>query len=266
VNFGQSNFSYSLQGRLDKYTEINQNPISYFAGVEWKNILSKVDLRFNNSRNFRVPSFNEMYYLNYGNSDLKPEIANSTEFGVQYKPINSLQGSVNVFYNVIKDKIVSIPKNPLMWTAENFGLVEIPGINLSIGISPIMDNFEIYVDYTYQKPIEKSKKSVNFGKLLPYTSEEKIATSLKTKFNNFQFNSDFSYNSFVYTLPDNSINSVLPAFYDLNCEIAYSIHFKKSEISFSLQVQNILNKYNYSIINYPLPGRNFIINLIYKLK
>lgn len=266
INIGHSNLSYTISGRIDEYSKINQTPLSYLVGAEWRDILRNLDLRINNSRNFRVPSFNEMYYLNYGNVNLKPEVANSTEFGLEYTPVTYVEVSASIFYNLVKDKIVSIPKNPLMWTAENFGLVEIKGVNVSFRVKPVKDRIEFNFDYTFQSPKDISEKSINYGKILPYTSEEKLTASFKTKFRNFIFITDFYYNSFVYTLPDNSINSILPAFYDLNCEIGYNFQYKMSEISLSFQMKNILNRSNYSIINYPLPGRNFIINLIYKLK
>lgn len=266
IKIGQSILLYTISGRIDVYSKINQNPISYLVGAEWKNIIRNLDVRINNSRNFRVPSFNEMYYLNYGNANLKPEIANSTELVLDYTPISYMEGSAALFYNLVKDKIVSIPKNPIMWTAENFGLVEIKGFNVSFRVKPVKDKIELNFDYTFQSPKDISEKSINYGEILPYTSEEKLTASIITKVENFLFMTDFSYNSFVYTLPDNSINSILPAFYDLNFEIGYNFQYKISEISFSFQLKNVLNMSNYSIINYPLQGRNFIFNLIYKLK
>jgi vitamin B12 transporter len=78
--FGRS----TLQGNLryDHYSDFG-GKTSYLAGYGFE-ILQGLRATASYSRGFRAPSFNELYFPNFGNPNLKPETATAIEGGLQY--------------------------------------------------------------------------------------------------------------------------------------------------------------------------------------
>ena len=90
-------------------------------------------------RAYRVPMFNELYYVGYGNPDLKPEDAWLTDVGVDFHRQVSrtwnLKAKVDGFYNILSNKITSAPtaEDPNIWLPYNIGKVRAIGLDLVTG-------------------------------------------------------------------------------------------------------------------------------------
>ncbi len=78
--FGRS----SLQGnvRYDHYSDFG-GKASYLAGYGYQ-LLDSLRATASYSRGFRAPSFNELFFPNFGNPNLQPEEAKAIEGGLQY--------------------------------------------------------------------------------------------------------------------------------------------------------------------------------------
>jgi vitamin B12 transporter len=74
----------TLQGNLryDHYSDFG-GKTTYLAGYGFE-IVPGLRATASYSRGFRAPSFNELYFPNFGNPDLKPETATAIEGGLQY--------------------------------------------------------------------------------------------------------------------------------------------------------------------------------------
>ena len=85
---------------------------------------------------FRMPTFNDLYYVQLGNRNLRPEYTTQYNVGAAYHKafyswFAGLQASVDVYYNTVKDKIIATPtSNQLVWTMVNLGYVEIRGMDV----------------------------------------------------------------------------------------------------------------------------------------
>ena len=81
-----------------------------------------------------MPTFNDLYYQEVGNRSLKPEKTQQFDIGMTYNRYfakNKIHLSLigDLYYNLVKDKIVAIPsKNLFVWSMINYGKVEILGI------------------------------------------------------------------------------------------------------------------------------------------
>ena len=85
-------------------------------------------------RSCRLPSFNDLYYSQMGNSALIPESA--LQFGTDLR----LSGSsapwsyafrLSPYYNRVSDKIVAIPtSSQFRWTMLNIGIVDVTGLDV----------------------------------------------------------------------------------------------------------------------------------------
>jgi vitamin B12 transporter len=68
--------------RYDHYSDFG-GKTTYLAGYGFE-IVPGLRATASYSRGFRAPSFNELYFPNFGNPDLKPETATAIEGGLQY--------------------------------------------------------------------------------------------------------------------------------------------------------------------------------------
>ena len=109
-------------------------------------LLPNEDLRLNAfaKKIFRVATFNEMYYVEMISSNIKPEYATQYDLGLKYtkRPrysiVKNIDAQIDVYYNLVEDKIICTPKSPLFkWTTYNLGLVKIKGLDVSVGIAAL---------------------------------------------------------------------------------------------------------------------------------
>jgi outer membrane cobalamin receptor len=71
-------------------------------------------LRMLYKNTFRMPTFNELYYLRSGNRVLRPESANEYNMGVtwqvhQWGIVRDMTITADGYFNQVKDKIVAFP-------------------------------------------------------------------------------------------------------------------------------------------------------------
>lgn len=89
----------------------------------------------------RVPNFNELYYVGYGNPNLKAEDAFLSDIGVEWHRTFcgglGLGAKADAFFNVLKDKIGSAPtkEDPNVWLPYNIGKVFSSGLDASVDLS-----------------------------------------------------------------------------------------------------------------------------------
>ena len=86
-------------------------------------------------RIFRMPTFNDLYYTEIGNANLKPERTWQYDLGVAYGLqfgggfLKSLKFRADGYYNTVTDKIIAYPTGQqFRWTMLNLGKVRIGGV------------------------------------------------------------------------------------------------------------------------------------------
>ena len=129
---------------------------------------------------FRLPSFNDLYYQEVGNSKLKPENARQYNIGLTYSRnvctfLPYLSATVDAYYNKVTDKIIAYPtKNLAVWSMRNLGSVEIKGIDAtgSLSLQPwesIRINFS--GNYTYQRALDVTTPDASSNSLVNVTGK-----------------------------------------------------------------------------------------------
>ena len=73
-----------------------RNPFLYSFGLVYQP-LEMYSIKLNTSKNFRLPSFNDLYWEGSGNHELIPELSHQMELGQELK-INTLKFSLTGFY------------------------------------------------------------------------------------------------------------------------------------------------------------------------
>lgn len=128
---------------------------------------------------YRMPTFNDLYYTDMGNSALKPESATQYNVGFTYAVapktgfLSGFHTGVDAYYNLVKDKIVAYPKGQqFRWTMLNLGKVDIRGVDVQATATfrlPLEIGLMTKVQYTYQEAIDITNPSDNYYRdQIPY--------------------------------------------------------------------------------------------------
>ncbi|MDD3322244.1 MAG: TonB-dependent receptor [Paludibacter sp.] len=247
----------------------NQRRISPYISISVQP-LSDIDLRFRAfyKNIFRLPTFNDLYYLCVGNTNLKPEDANQFNVGFTYSVSSSgwlplFSVTTDLYHNNVKNKIVAIPnKNNAIWTTVNLGEVSIDGLDFT-GETTLYPwkkiGLVLGTSYTYQRAlnITDPNDSKTYKHQLPYTP--RISGSGKAALETPLLDVSYSvlWSGHRYAGFQNYSENRLPGYVDHNISFSREFNLKKLLLSTNLELLNLLNK-NYAIVRYfPMPGRSF---------
>lgn len=223
--------------------------------------LFPLNLKLRYSRNFRVPSFNELYYYNYGTADLLPEKSHSFDYAMSLNLSKYFAIELSTYYIDTKDQIISVPKNTISWSAMNLGKVETKGIEALLKFKLIDEIIDGSLAYTLQSVRDKSPNSLNYDKYVIYTPQEIINGTININIKPITLQINGEYSSHRFALPDNSYSSMLPNYFILNSAVFYRFNLFDKNCRMQLECKNILDKNYQVIINYPMPSRIFRIGL-----
>jgi outer membrane cobalamin receptor len=217
------------------------------------------------SYNYRFPTFNELYYLNYGNIDLEPEFAHSYNLSYNFEPWNFLNISTSGFMINTIDKIIAIPKSPVTWSVVNMGEVLSTGFELGAGGKfQYKGIWDYSLAYTYQNVTDETINSPSKGKQLVYTPQELISASLDYDNSKHWFGgTSIQYVSHRYYQADNTYESLMDSYYVTDIYVGYKIEkdYGKFELVFS--AQSPLGRDYQVIHNYPMPGDKIFLSVKY---
>lgn len=250
--------------RIDFFND-NSPAYSPYLGVILKDDISGLSIKSNFSGNFRMPSFNELYYLNYGTSGLNPEKSLSYNIGITYN-YKIFQIELSAFVTQTKDLILSVPRSPAVWSAQNIGKSEIKGLEIIASAKSDEIPININFNYTYQYAKDLTEGTPNFGKFLIYVPQEIANVNVSYNFLwGIVIAANFNYSSYRFSLQSNDIKSVLPEYFTLNLKIIKKIMSNFGNFRLYFASDNIFD-YDYSIIrNFPMPGRILRAGIIYDI-
>lgn len=239
-------------------------PYTYALGVKVKPI-TNFFLRANGSKNFRVPTYNDLFWPGQGNLDLIPETAKQFEVGVGYKN-NQFSIDIGAFYIFAKDKIVWTPNGdtnrPGIWVPINLNEVNNKGTEVALSFKETFNNhnFQLDINYSYVEATDtKTNKQVIF------VPKHLLNLNLGYSFKKFSFFFQKLFNGKVYTTESNSNDFVVPQYFVANTGIDYTIlNTKHKQLIFGLKINNVLNKAYVVQPRRPMPNRNFNFNINYK--
>ena len=225
-------------------------------------------------RTFRLPTFNELYFRNVGNQDLRPEIAYQSNLGYQWMPSfarRRLNISNNVFCNLVEDKIVAIPtKNLFIWSMQNVSNVLVYGSNVNATfIKRIKDDFRVTVNanYTWQNVIDITEGSYNYGHQIAYSPEHLGNADVTVKYKGLSAGMDNNLVSSRYALNQNVSQNYLEGYWTMGAHIAYNHKLKKGNvIGVQFNAKNIMDRSYAFIRSFVMPGRHYLIKLKYEIR
>lgn len=247
------NIDILFGARYDNFSDVGDNFSSTIA-LNLDIVDIPILIRSGVSRNFRAPSFNEMYYLNYGNSDLKPELSFNLFLGLDYNFLQHFKLSVDLFNNQIDNNIVSVPISPVEWQAQNIDLVNSRGIEFSLKANSILGIADIIMNYSLQESINKTNGSLFYDKSLPYVPNELFNGIINFRIYGFLFQLRAEYSSFRYSSSNEELNSVIDSYFILSARFQYQIETFFGKMDLFIESENILDEQYALIRNFPMPG------------
>jgi outer membrane cobalamin receptor len=239
------------------------------AGVQLKLTGSEeYYLKANVSRNSKIPTMNDMYWLPGGNPNLKNEYAYIYELSYQMihqisVPL-SVDYDISAFKNSIHDMIQWHPGEFSYWTADNIQSVNTTGIESSLSLKYKINHISSTLKggYSFTRAIDMSLKENQgalTGKQLIYIPENQANASFRFSFNNIYALWNTNITGKRYTTVDNT--NYLPAYMLNSVTTGIKFKIKKNSLDLNFNVDNLFNVNYQTIAFYPLPGRSYFLNL-----
>lgn len=267
----------ALQGNL-LATIVNETTKAYTAGrdfhaftptllASWQPFEGEdLKLRAFYKNNFRMPTFNDMYYSTVGNPALRPEYAKQYNIGAGYARnsegfLQFLSLQADAYYTHVKDKIVAAPGRNFQWMMQNIGSVDIYGIDASVQLSPVLlpaVKTDFSLKYTYQKAMDMSNPAeVNYRDQIAYIPVHSGSFVAHASWNRWDVNYSFIYVGERYFLNTNIPLYYMEPWYTSDVSATTSLLFGGKLLKLTGELNNIFNQYYDVVINYPMPGRYY---------
>lgn len=216
-------------------------------------------------RAYRVPTFNELYYVGFGNPDLKPEDALLSGVGVEWNrrlgETIKLSVSLDGFYNLLKDRITSAPteEDPNIWLPYNIGRMQAAGADLGLGLryGGARWDWGFNMKYAFQDATDQTPGSSNYGIQVPYIARHSLSAGADALFRGWRVALDWilrcgRYDSYG-RMPDwNSLNASIDKEFSFSDTLGLRIGIK---------VNNLLDTRYEAVRYYPLPGRSLLASV-----
>ena len=174
---------------------LSRNVFSPSLDIRFK-ISEGIDLVAFGRRAYRVPTFNELYYVGYGNPSLRPEDAWLTDIGLDFiRKISdewSLKAKADAFLNFLSNKIISAPtaEDPNIWLPYNIGKVRSAGLDAVAGTVWQSRDWLCSFDarYSYQSAVDRTSGSYTFGQQIPYVAKHSVVLDARAAWKGFELN------------------------------------------------------------------------------
>ncbi len=248
-------FLYEVALRKE-ITDNYESPFLYSLGINYK-VSDFYAVKFNASKNFRIPTFNDLYWVTGGNPDLKPETSYQAEITNEFK-MKNLKIYVTGYFNQLKDMLRWIPTSS-MWEPENTEEVEIFGFEAGLSYSKSFGKHSLNLNGNYGYTSSKDKRT---DKYLIYVPTHKANATASYAYEKLTIYGEFLYVGEVYTRSDNNSRYNIDAYqvYNLGADYTFKQHY-----TLGIKIQNLLDIYYESVENRALPGRNFMMYLNFRI-
>ena len=213
---------------------------------------------------FRMPTFNDLYYLQIGNTSLRPEKAHEYGIGITWNSrrtgcLKYIAFTADGYHNNVTDKIVAFPST-YIWKMVNFGKVEIWGVDATVATEVDIARKTcamLSASLSFQDAQDKTPGSATYGSQLPYTAKVSGGISLILNTPWLTVGYSATGQGKRYSMAQNIREYQLPAFMEHSVSISRRFDLgNSSNINLQLSVNNITDE-QYEIIKYyPMPGRS----------
>ncbi len=250
-------WSYEVTLRQDLNDDF-ENPLLFSFGSKWS-LDRQWSIRAHASKNYRLPTFNDLFWANAGNPNLTPETAYQTELGIHYKWDKFLDISLTGYYNDITNMIRWLPNELGIWQPQNTQEVETYGGEATLQLNyDLAEHQTVELISNYAYTISENQETGNQLIYVPFhTANANLIYSNK----HWDLGLTWLFNGSVFTQTDNNPNRKVEH-YNLT-DLHVSRRFPKFFNSkLSLRAMNIFDLAYEAVDNRPMPGRALTFQLL----
>ncbi len=238
-----------------------------------------IDLSINAfyKQSYRYPTFNDLYYTDLGNANLRPELARQHSVEIAYRKATQkyeLNFSASYYYNRVTDKIIAYPKGQqFRWTMLNLGIVKINGVDAKTDMSfylPLRFVLRGRLNYTYQTAIDVTNPNdTYYGHQIPYIPWHSGSFVLSLDWqskrgDHYGLNYSFIYVGERYSQQENIIYNYVQPWYTHDLSVYGEWPIQRYSLKANIEINNLLGQ-DYEVIqNYPMPKQNVRCTLAFR--
>ena len=245
-------WAYEIAARKE-LTNDYESPLLFSFGSGYS-FTDFYKLKLNVSKNFRIPTYNDLYWATGGNPDLAAEEAMQYEIGNEFL-FNNFKITLTGYYNDIKQMINWVPGSSGYWTPKNIDKVATYGAEFLLNYKKQFGRHLLAVNGTYAYTVSENKIT---EKQLIYVPYHKATGSIYYAFQDLFIETQALYNGEVFTRSDNNPRYNLDAYWLWNAGLGY--HISKS-FTLGGKVRNLLNSDYQNVEDRRMPGTNYTIYL-----
>jgi iron complex outermembrane receptor protein len=209
-------WNYELSARKE-ISDVYKSPVVFSAGstIDFSELYQ---LKFNLSRNYRVPTFNDLYWEGSGNPDLRPENSYQAEVGNQFK-YKDFRLTATAYTSKIDDMIRWLPTNSGNWSPVNTDKVSIYGAEALLGWNKSLNGHAFDFSSTYSYTVSLDDKN---NKQLFYVPYHKLTAAASYSYKRFNAYYQFLFTGEVFTTSDNDPKYILSDYNVSNFGLDYN--------------------------------------------
>ncbi|MDO4728195.1 MAG: TonB-dependent receptor [Bacteroidota bacterium] len=246
--------TFYLEGAVRKdFVEDIDSPILYSVGSKLQ--LSKsYSLKLKGSKNFRYPTFNDLYWQPGGNLDLLPETSYQLEMSNVFQN-KTWELELVPYYNRIMNLIQWLPTSEGYWSPFNTREVASYGFELYTQYQVPIRNADLLLRmmYTYTH-----SENMETKRMLSYVPEHKAVINVSYNHKLVKPYVQYMFTGLVYTSTDENMQTALSEYNIVN--LGTDIQLFKN-LNLGLKINNLFNQVYQTSNYYPLPLRNYAINI-----
>ena len=240
--------SYGINLRQEFLTNF-ENP--FLASFDVNYAINKwYTLKANASKNYRVPTFNDLYWNSGGNENLNPETSYQAEIANEFI-WNQFRLNITGFYISSTDLIKWQPNEDGLFTPLNISKTENLGIEVDGNYSKSIKEHQLNLVFNYAYT---AAKDLGKNKQLVYVPYYKATGAFNYDYKKLAAYYQLLFNGEVFTTTDN--NGVLDRYSVSNLGLEYLIQEKSFPIKIGIKLNNIFNTYYENVAYRPMPNRN----------
>lgn len=243
------------------------------VSLSWRPLADRsLYIRFLYKNTFRLPTFNDLYYLRMGSTGLRPELAREYSGGITWNgslsdKMDFVSLTADVYYNRVKDKIVARPTT-YVWKMMNLGEVDIFGADVTAAVHINWCRnvkMRLSAGYTWQKAIDVTNtQDKNYKDQIPYTPlhSGNGAVSVEMPWVNMAY-TVISVGE-RYSLPQNIKANRIESYAEHTIALSRELDWKGKSLLLQAELVNFTDK-QYDVIQfYPMPGRSYRLTGTFK--
>lgn len=244
-------------GVRNEISDRYESPLLFSAGTRFS-LNDFYTIKFNASKNYRIPTYNDLYWQGSGNPALKPEHALQAEIGQEFNYKNTTL-TVTGYYIKLRDMLRWIPNSSGFWQPQNTDKVTSYGVETLLENKLTFGNHHFTLSASYAYTISERD---DLKKQLIYVPVHKANGSLAYSYEKITVYFQTLFNGEVFTSSDNFYH--LNAYQYSNFGMDYGMG-KKKNYTIGFQVLNLENTDYQNVASRPMPGRHYHVYLTLNL-